>query len=131
MKYMFLLMVLFLFVYSSSAQTQSEMDQNAASKYQKADKELNRVYNLILKNNKADTAFISSVKIAQRIWIQFRDAEMKMMFPEDKFYYGSVFSMCWDTYLTQLTNERIKKLNKWIVGEDEGDVCGGSIPTKK
>lgn len=48
-------------------QTQLEMNQEEQSKYLKADKELNLVYNKILKDYKSDTEFIKNFKNAQRI----------------------------------------------------------------
>ena len=56
-------------------QSQGEMNGDAAKNYQKADKELNSVYQKILKEYSEDTLFIKNFKNAQRIWVQFRDAE--------------------------------------------------------
>jgi uncharacterized protein YecT (DUF1311 family) len=112
-------------------QTQLEMNQEEQSKYLKADKELNLVYNKILKDYKSDTEFIKNFKNAQRIWIQFRDAEMKSKYPDrEEGYYGSIHSMCWSIYFTELTEERTKKLKMWLTGIEEGDLCSGSIRTK-
>ena len=113
------------------AQTQGEMNQNAYNDYQKADKELNAVYNAILKEYKSDTAFIRNLKIAQRFWVQFRDAEVNAKFPDepDKSY-GSVEPMCCSIYLTDLTNQRITELKVWLDGIEEGDACNGSVKTK-
>jgi|LakMenEpi03Aug12_release.lakeMendotaPanAssembly.Ray.scaffolds.fasta_scaffold221322_2 uncharacterized protein YecT (DUF1311 family) len=112
-------------------QTQLEMNQEEQSKYLKADKELNLVYNKILKEYKSDSEFIKNFKNAQRIWIQFRDAEMKSKYPDrEEGYYGSIHPMCWSIYLTELTEERTKKLNTWLLGIEEGDVCNGSVKTK-
>jgi uncharacterized protein YecT (DUF1311 family) len=112
-------------------QTQLEMNQEEQNKYFKADKELNNVYNQILKEYKTDTVFIKNLKIAQRIWIQFRDAEMKSKYPDrEQGYYGSIHPMCWSIYLTELTKERTKKLKMWLTGLDEGDACSGSIKIK-
>ena len=110
------------------AQTQSNMNGEAVASYQKADKELNTAYQQILKEYSKDTAFIKNLKVSQRIWIQYRDAEMKVRYPNrEAGYYGSVQPMCWYTYLTQLTQERAKQLNVWITGVKEGDVCAGSV----
>lgn len=112
-------------------QTQLEMNQEEQSKYVKADKELNLVYNKILKEYKSDTEFIKNFKNAQRIWIQFRDAEMKSKYPDrEEGYYGSIHPMCWSIYLAELTEERTKKLKTWLTGMEEGDVCSGSIRIK-
>lgn len=112
-------------------QTQLEMNQEEQKKYLKADKELNLVYNQILKEYKSDVEFIKNLKIAQRIWIQFRDAEMKSRYPDrEPGYYGSIHPMCWSIYLTELTEERTKKLKMWLTGIAEGDACSGSVKIK-
>ena len=107
-------------------QTQSEMNQEEKSKDLKADKELNLVYNQILKEYKSDTEFIKNFKTAQRIWIQFRDAEMKSKYPDrEEGYYGSIHPMCLSIYLTELTVERTKKLKIWLKGIKEVDAWSG------
>ena len=113
------------------AQSQGEMNADADKKYQVADKKLNTVYQKILADYKADTAFIKNFKIAQRLWVQYRDAEMKAIFPDrEAGYYGSVQPMCWSVYLTSLTEERTKTITVWLTGMEEGEVCSGSIKTK-
>jgi uncharacterized protein YecT (DUF1311 family) len=111
-------------------QTQLEMNQEENNKYLKADKELNIVYNKILKEYETDIEFIKNFKNAQRMWIQFRDAEMKSKYPDrEQGYYGSIHPMCWSIYLTELTEERTKKLKIWLTGIEEGDACSGSVKT--
>jgi len=114
------------------SQTQSEMNEGASKDFKQADKELNDVYNKILTEYKEDTAFIKNLKIAQKLWIQFRDAEMKAKYPDkEPGYYGSTQPLCWDSYLTELTTERINKLKTWLTGIEEGDVCAGSVKMKE
>lgn len=113
------------------AQSQADMNQDAGKEYQKADKELNATYQQILKDYSKDSVFIASFKKAQKLWVQFRDAEMKAKYPNRAAgYYGSVQPMCWSMYLTELTIERTTKLKVWITGIEEGDVCAGSVKTK-
>jgi uncharacterized protein YecT (DUF1311 family) len=113
------------------AQTQLEMNQAAGVEFQKADKELNTVYQKIIKEYSADTLFIKNLRASQRIWIQFRDAEILVKFPEtDPGYYGSIFPVCYSNYKTELTQARITTLKQWIDGVKEGDVCAGSIKVK-
>lgn len=113
-------------------QTQLEINQDEHNKYVKADKELNKVYNQILKEYKSDTEFIKNFKNAQKIWIQFRDAEMKYKYPDrEQGYYGSIQPMCWSIYLTELTEDRTKKLKIWLTGIEEGDTCSGSVKIKE
>jgi uncharacterized protein YecT (DUF1311 family) len=112
-------------------QTQLEMNQEEESNYLKADKELNLVYNQILNEYKSDKEFIKNLKNAQRIWIQFRDAEMKSKYPDrEQGYYGSIHTMCWTIYIRDLTEERTNKLRVWLTGIEEGDACSGSVKMK-
>jgi uncharacterized protein YecT (DUF1311 family) len=131
MKKIIISIVSFLFVIISFGQSQVEMNQESYKEYQKSEAEINAVYQSILVEYKTDTAFTRNLKIAQRLWIKFRDAEVKAMFPNrEAGYYGSVHSMCVSTYMKELTDERIKKLKIWLVGLDEGEICNGSVKTK-
>ena len=121
----------FLISFLSNAQTQLEMNTEANTEYQKADKELNSTYKKILKEYSTDLVFIKNLKIAQNIWIKFRDAEMNMKYPEkEPRYYGSIFPTCWSMYMTELTKKRIKELKIWLTGIPEGDACSGSVKMK-
>lgn len=132
MKKIILSIVLTFCTLISFGQTQNNMNEDEAKNYLKADKELNATYQRILSIYKGDTAFIRKLKIAQKIWIQFRDAEMNALFPDEHHQgaYGSVFPMCWSMHLTELTKERTKKLMIWVNGIEEGDVCSGSVRIK-
>lgn len=128
MKSLLLLSIFCISITLCFGQTQLEINENAGMEYRKADKELNQVYQAILKNYKNDLEFIKNIKIAQRIWIQFRDAEMKVKYPDRTVgYYGSIHSMCWSNYMQELTVERISKLRIWLTPVSEGDSCAGSI----
>jgi len=116
----------------ASAQTQGEMNQDAASEFKAADKELNAVYQQILEDYADDEAFIANLKEAQRCWIVFRDAQLKMKYPDrEPGYYGSIQPVCEMTYLTELTQDRIKTLNVWIEGVEEGNTCAGTVKVKE
>ncbi len=124
----FLFLNCFLFAFS---QNQADMNKDAYNSYQKSDKELNSTYQKILVEYKSDSVFIKNLKASQRIWVSFRDAELKMKFPErEPGYYGSIQPMCVSYYLEQLTKERIKTLKVWLDGIEEGDGCIGSVKTK-
>lgn len=114
------------------AQTQATLNSQKQQSYTTADKELNAIYQKILQSYKTDAAFIKNLKASQKIWIQFRDAEVKMKYPDRApGYYGSSYAMCRADYLTGLTNDRIKTLQVWVDGIEEGDVCAGSVKMKK
>jgi uncharacterized protein YecT (DUF1311 family) len=120
--------LLFLICSSTFCQTQLEMNLAQIDSFEKADKELNEIYKKILFEYKSDSLFIENLKSSQRIWITFRDAELKMKFPErERGWYGSMHPMCVSSYLGKLTRERIKTLNEWLQGVAESEGCGGSI----
>jgi uncharacterized protein YecT (DUF1311 family) len=113
-------------------QTQSDMNSAQGQTLQQADKALNTVYQKVLKQYSTDPEFIKNLKIAQRIWVQFRDAEVKMKYPDRPVgEYGSAQPMCEATYRTELTQQRTKTLTRWLTGVEEGDVCAGSVKIKE
>jgi len=128
-----LLFISFTFLLSRSfAQTQLELNDMQLKNYVAADSELNLTYQKIMKEYKDDTAFTKSLVASEKIWIKFRDAEMKMKYPDrEPGYYGSIQPMCWAIYLTQLTLERTATLKQWLEGIDEGDACAGSVKVKE
>lgn len=124
-------LILVLIANLSFGQTQQEMNQNEYRTYKKSENEINSVYQKILKEYSSDSEFLKNLKTAQRLWIQFRDAEVKAKYPDRTHgYYGTVHPMCLSIYMTQLTNERIKTLRVWLTGIEEGDVCSSSVKTK-
>lgn len=129
MKQLLLTITLVLSIPSFS-QTQAEMNNEAYKDFNESDKLLNKTYQKILKVYKSDTLFIQNLRKSQRIWIQFRDAEIDMKYPDyDGVYYGSFQPVCRAQYLKELTDDRIKTLQQWLNGVEEGDICSGSVNT--
>ena len=114
---------------SSFGQSQAQMNQQADAAYRKADLELNRTYQQILKEYRTKTVFLQSLKAAQQRWLQFRDAEMKARYPaaNAQFEYGSFFPVCYSNGMEELTKARTKQLRLWLTGIPEGDMCNGSV----
>ncbi|RYE23119.1 MAG: DUF1311 domain-containing protein [Sphingobacteriales bacterium] len=133
MKYIVTTICFLLISYCGFAQTQAEMNDDAQKEYEQVDKELNKIYQQVKKNFKTDTAFTNRLTKAQKIWIQFRNAEMDALYPDPNpmLTYGSMFTMCWYISLKELTQQRINTLRKWVDGEKEGNSCNGSIPFKE
>jgi len=129
MKTILLLFACCLLSVSSFGQSQAQMNQQADVAYRKADLELNRTYQQILKEYRTQTAFLQSLKAAQKLWIQFRDAEMKARYPaaNSLLEYGSFFPVCYSNGLEELTKARTKQLRLWLTGIPEGDMCNGSV----
>ncbi|MFU2209239.1 lysozyme inhibitor LprI family protein [Solidesulfovibrio sp. C21] len=114
------------------AQTQMEMNATDCDAAKKADAALNAAYAAILQKNKDDPVFIRKLKIAQRSWITFRDAELAARYPaEDKaMAYGSMYNLCYCNALAELTRKRTAELAPWRDGVPEGEGCEGSYPVR-
>ena len=130
MKPYFLIVPLLFSLTLVFGQTQQEMNAKAGRDLDKAEKELNSVYKKILRVYADDTVFIRKLRIAERLWMQFRDAQIEMKYPADPMDYGTVFPMCEAMYREHLTLERIETLREWTEEREEGDVCTGSVRTK-
>ncbi len=112
------------------SQTQTAMNRQAGTQYQKADQELNSVYQKILKEYAKQSVFIAKLKTAQRLWVQLRDAELEARYPEPN-QYGSALPTCRAIYLKEMTQQRTNFLRTWLTGIPEGDVCNGSVKIKR
>jgi len=129
MKYILSLFFCF-FCFFGFSQTQAELNTMQYESYKKTDKKLNEVYQAILKAYKSDPEFIKNLRTSQRIWITFREAEVKVKYPNrEDGYYGTIHPLCVSLYLEDLTLDRISTLNLWLKGSEEGDACSGSIKT--
>jgi uncharacterized protein YecT (DUF1311 family) len=90
----------------ANAQSQAEMNRQAAKDFEKADAELNSTYAaLMAKLPDADSK--RKLKESQRAWIAFRDAEAA--FAADQVRGGSAAPVLRWTSVTQTTEQRIKQ----------------------
>lgn len=110
------------------AQTQAGMNSAACAESTKADSELNRVYQQVLRERQADALFIQKMRAAQRAWITYRNAHLATLYPaaDPRREYGSVYPLCRCTALAEATRKRTEELQRWTSGSAEGDVCAGS-----
>lgn len=119
--------LLIIFPAFTFAQSQAEINANLMTAYEKSDKKLNQVYHKILVTYKDDTLFIKNLKRAELLWIQLRDAEMEAKYPRSE-ELGSSFTVCYYSYLCQLTDDRTKYLMQWLPKvHEQGDLCAGSV----
>jgi len=128
-----LFMLLFFCLSAGTALGQSQAERNMAAcgAAKKADAELNAAYAGILKKMAGDTLFIEKLKVAQRAWVAFRDAELTARFPAtDKSEYGTIYNLCYCTELAELTRRRTEQLKPWQDGVEQGDGCVGSYPVQ-
>lgn len=121
------LLVCFLSV-AVCAQTQAALNDQACAEYARADSELNATYRQILRERRADAAFLRNMRAAQRAWIAYRDAHLAALYPSaaPRRDYGSSYPTCRCAALTAATKSRAEELKRWASGAPEGDVCAGS-----
>ncbi len=121
MKKIFFLLVLSFSITTLFAQSQSEMNMDASNSYKKVDDQLGVVYQVILKKYAKNVKFINALRASERLWIQFRDAEVKMLYPSDnpRMSYGSMYSMLYYGRLEELTKARIKQLQIWAYPKEK------------
>jgi uncharacterized protein YecT (DUF1311 family) len=106
---------------SAAAQSQMELNQQAAADLRKSDEQLNAVYNKL--RAKISDAGKKSLQAAQQSWLRFRDQECE--FETMGTVGGSIHSMIVAICLTRLTDQRIKDLDAQLNCK-EGDLsCGG------
>lgn len=90
--------------------------------------ELNRVFDAILLEYKSQKTLVKNLKISQRLWTNYMEAQMLTRFPEDEESREySAFDLCWFTYREELIQNRTKELQVWLDGFPEGDVCSGTV----
>ena len=99
------------------AQSQAQMNADAAAELEAADEELNAIYGKLMKDNKDNGQFCSDLKEAQRAWLKFVEYHMKTAFPLEegenpREVYGSIYPMEYANLKTQLTNERAEQLKQ-------------------
>jgi len=94
--------------------TQAEMNSCAYDTFEKADKELNRVYNELRKVKKEDKLFLKNLKKSQKAWIVFRDLDLKAQFTCEsgniRACFGSMYALSFNSAKAELTNQRVKTL---------------------
>lgn len=100
----------------ASAQTQQEMNAQAADEFTKADKELNEVYAKVL--DVLDDTAKERLKISQRAWVVFRDSEAQFR-ADAEARGGSMWPLVHESVRSKLTKERVKALKEYLIEDKE------------
>ena len=96
----------------SHAQTQREMNAQAAKEYEAADATLNKVYKQVM--SKLGKQSQTNLRTKQRAWIKYRDKEAQEVADENRG--GTIAPMEYYLRLTELTELRIEELKKLTGG---------------
>lgn len=103
----------------NDAGTQREMEACARDDFNEADKELNRIYQALLKKQAHDTLFVSKLRAAQRAWLAFLNADLDAQFAcregeSRSACWGSQYAMAYMKRKAELTRERTKHLQRFL-----------------
>jgi len=101
---------------ATSAQSQQEMNAEAAKAFKKADKELNEVYAKVV--GVLDDGAKEKLKKSQRAWVAFRDAEADFR-ADAEARGGSMWPLVHEGVRSRLTQERVKALRELLIEEKE------------
>jgi len=97
---------------------QLQINQCAYEDFKKADKALNKVYKALRSKKKNDKTYLTNLKISQRLWIKFRDAELDLIFScksgNKRQCFGSMYPLLYSSEKTTLTKQRTKRLRSYV-----------------
>jgi uncharacterized protein YecT (DUF1311 family) len=109
----------------NSGGLQQEMEACARDDFNRADKELNKAYQALLRKEEDDPLFVSKLRAAQRAWLVFLEADLDAQFacPEEEsklVCWGSMYPMSYLSRKAELTRERTKHLQR-LLNEGHGE----------
>ena len=103
---------------------QLELNACARDDFARADSELNRTYQSLIQKESDDKLFISKLRLAQKAWLAFRDADLEARFAcaesNVRICWGSMYPMSFLSRKAELTRERIKHLQQ-LLKEGRGE----------
>jgi uncharacterized protein YecT (DUF1311 family) len=106
---------------SAAAQSQMELNAQAAADLRKSDEQLNAVYNKL--RAKISDAGKKNLQVGQQSWLHFRDQECE--FETMGTVGGSIHSMIVAICLARLTDQRVKDLEAQLNCQEGNLSCGG------
>jgi uncharacterized protein YecT (DUF1311 family) len=110
--------------FCANANTQMDIDRCSADALHAADSELNATYQAVLKKWAAYPAMIEKLRLTQRSWIAYRDADLASRFANadaegaDR---GSAYPAAFNFYSASLERERTARLCEYLRGDAYGE----------
>jgi uncharacterized protein YecT (DUF1311 family) len=92
----------------SKANTQMAMNACASEEVQRADGELNKIYQKLLSSATDQSGAVEKIRAAERTWIAYRDAYIDAMYPakDKQATYGSRYPMDVDLLRAKLIQQQ-------------------------
>lgn len=96
----------------NSAMTQMALDQCASGDLTQSDASVTALYKQLLLIYAGNRGFVERLKDSQMFWLVFIQSQLTMKYPhnDEPDYYGTVFPMCADEYLSSLYLSRVEAL---------------------
>ena len=115
---------------STHGQSQMQMNREAGQALEKADTKLNASYKKIMVSKEVEEEAKKNLRIAQRAWLQFVEAQINTIFPvkegeNPRDLYGSMYALDYASTKTKLVKTRIQQLEQ-ILPSDSQDGTGSS-----
>lgn len=119
-----------LFLNSCAEQQEESINHDFCAQLDAIDLKMLNLIKEIEEKYKADKAFIKAFKDAQVYWVQYRNRHVKAIFPLSPRKYAYDVGECKCEVYRDLTQDRVKQLQKWVEGVDEDKTCKGSYHQK-
>src|SRR5262245_20991901 len=108
--------------------TQLGMHEAADAEFRAANAEMTKALESLVQKAAGKPDAVAKLNKSQAAWKVYRDAQVGAMWPlPERSSYGSVYSMCVLTEMTNLTKARTSELRA-MLEPTEGDVCGSRWP---
>lgn len=105
---------------------QLEMNACASDDLAEADRELNKTYRALLQKEGQNIIFVRKLRVAQKAWLAFRDADLEAMYAcegDPRVCWGSIGPLCYASYKAKVTRERTKRLRELVDEGPPADAC--------
>lgn len=110
--------------------TQKDINRQVCGKMKKADKDVDDLFNNLVKTYNYDPVFVKYLKETQKAWIEYRNARMQAIYPPEYHdSYGSVITSCQCNAQAKLDEERLADLDQWA--GSKGNYAGSCAGTRR
>ena len=118
--------LLVIFLTQTLAGCSEKTELNACQQLDEIDLKMLNIIKQIEQEYQHDEAFIAALKDAQLFWTQYRNRQVKAVFPLSPKNYDYEVGECKCEIYRDLTGLRVKELQKWLDGVSSEVTCQGS-----
>ena len=108
--------------------TQMAINACASQEADRVDAKLNTIYRQLLAKAAGEQNAVPKIKVAERVWIAYRDAYIEAMYPatDKRTEYGSMYGMDVALLRAKLTHEHLEDIQE-LLKEYSGDSGAGPV----